>query len=166
MQAVDRPVIAQIRTRLQIAVTALRNLYLRRVWGMKIDRGARISGKAFLDYTNPGGIHIGAYTIVTPGARIFTHDFVKARHLDTRIGSRCFVGANAIILAGVTIGNGCVIGAGAVVTGDVPDNSMVAGNPARIVRSDIETGYWGMMAEGAPGLHAADPTTYRPQASR
>ena len=50
------------------------------------------------------------------------------------IGDDVFIGARAIILKGVTIGRGAVVGAGAVVTHDVPANSIVAGNPARVVK--------------------------------
>ena len=52
-----------------------------------------------------------------------------------RIGDDVFIGKNAIILPGVTIGSRVIVGAGAVVGKDVPDNSVVAGNPARIIRS-------------------------------
>ena len=50
------------------------------------------------------------------------------------IGDGTWVGARAIILPGVTIGRRCVIAAGAVVSRDVPDDTLVAGNPARVVR--------------------------------
>jgi acetyltransferase-like isoleucine patch superfamily enzyme len=50
------------------------------------------------------------------------------------IGAGTWVGARAIVLPGVTIGSRVVVGAGAVVTRDVPDDVMVAGNPARVVR--------------------------------
>lgn len=50
------------------------------------------------------------------------------------IGEFSWVGRNAIILAGVTIGKGCVIGAGSVVTKDIEDFSIVAGNPAKLIR--------------------------------
>jgi maltose O-acetyltransferase len=50
------------------------------------------------------------------------------------IGAGTWVGARAIILPGVTIGSRVVVGAGAVVTKDVPDEVLVAGNPARVVR--------------------------------
>lgn len=53
----------------------------------------------------------------------------------TTIGHDVWLGFNAIVLSGVTIGHGAVIGAGAVVTGDVPAYAVVAGNPARRVRS-------------------------------
>lgn len=51
-----------------------------------------------------------------------------------RIGDGSWIGARAIILPGVTIGRRCLIAAGAVVSRDVPDDTLVAGNPARVVR--------------------------------
>jgi acetyltransferase-like isoleucine patch superfamily enzyme len=51
-----------------------------------------------------------------------------------RIGDGTWIGARAIILPGVTIGRRCLIAAGAVVSRDVPDDTLVAGNPARVVR--------------------------------
>lgn len=50
------------------------------------------------------------------------------------IGHNVWIGGNAIINPGVTIGNNVVIGSGSVVTRDVPDNVLVAGVPARIVK--------------------------------
>ena len=44
------------------------------------------------------------------------------------------IGSNATLLCGITVGSGAVIGAGSVVTKDVPDNTIVAGNPARVIR--------------------------------
>jgi len=77
---------------------------------------------------------------------------VGARHIDTHIGSYCFIGANALILPGIKIGDHCIVAAGSVVNKDVPDRSLVAGNPSKVIRSNLETGYWGMTAKGAPGL--------------
>ena len=51
-----------------------------------------------------------------------------------KIGKRCWICANAVILPGVTIGDDCVIGAGSVVTRDVPPNTFAAGNPCRVIR--------------------------------
>ena len=50
------------------------------------------------------------------------------------IGNDVWIGANAVILPGVTIGKHCVVAAGAVVTKDVPDNSLVAGVPAKLIK--------------------------------
>ncbi|QPK79240.1 sugar O-acetyltransferase [Corynebacterium lizhenjunii] len=52
-----------------------------------------------------------------------------------RIGRNSWLGANVTVLPGVTVGENCVIGAGALVTKDIPDNSLVLGAPARVVRT-------------------------------
>jgi UDP-2-acetamido-3-amino-2,3-dideoxy-glucuronate N-acetyltransferase len=52
----------------------------------------------------------------------------------TRVCKRASIGSNATILCGVTIGEGALVGAGAVVTKDVPQDAVVIGNPARILR--------------------------------
>src|SRR6201991_3995774 len=53
---------------------------------------------------------------------------------DVRVGSNCWVGYGACLLRGVTVGDNAVIGTSAVVTKDVPDNAVVAGAPARVLR--------------------------------
>lgn len=54
------------------------------------------------------------------------------------IGNNVWIGGNAVILPGVTIGNNVVIGAGSVVTKDIPDWSLAAGNPCRVLRKITE----------------------------
>lgn len=54
------------------------------------------------------------------------------------IGDRVWIGARAVILKGVTVGGGAVIAAGSIVTKDVPAGALVAGNPARVIRSDVD----------------------------
>lgn len=51
------------------------------------------------------------------------------------IGDDCWIGGNAVICPGVTIGNRCIIAAGAVVVKDIPDNCMVGGNPAHLIKT-------------------------------
>lgn len=53
------------------------------------------------------------------------------------IGKNCFIGCNSIILKGTVLGDGCVVGAGAVVCGKFEDGSVIAGNPARVIKKVI-----------------------------
>ncbi|MGB8652460.1 MAG: acyltransferase [Mycobacteriales bacterium] len=66
-----------------------------------------------------------------------SHGIEGAPHVQApiRIGDGCWIGARAMILPGVTLGRRVLVAAGSVVTKDVPDDSLVAGNPARVVRS-------------------------------
>ncbi len=57
---------------------------------------------------------------------------------DTTVGNDVWIGQNATILAGVTIGNGAIIGANSVVGSDVPSYSIVAGNPAKLIRKRFD----------------------------
>lgn len=122
-----------------------------RALGMNIHPTVQLSLSAKLDKTFPRGIHIDAYSYVASGAQVLTHDRTRGLYLHTRIGKDCFVGTNAIILPGITIGDNCVIGAGSVVTRDVPPRCIAAGNPARIIRTDIAVGHYGR-------FHDADDT--------
>jgi acetyltransferase-like isoleucine patch superfamily enzyme len=58
----------------------------------------------------------------------------KVREAPVRIGNGSWIGARSVILPGVTIGSRALIAAGAVVTRDVPDDTLVGGNPARVIR--------------------------------
>jgi acetyltransferase-like isoleucine patch superfamily enzyme len=64
------------------------------------------------------------------GAKDWSHVECKS----VNIQSKAWIGFNAIILKGITIGEGAIVGAGSVVTKDVPPYTIVAGNPARIIR--------------------------------
>lgn len=112
---------------------------------MHIHPTALISLKARLDKTNPKGIYIGKKSVITTGVVILTHNYVKGdgTFVDTKIGDNVFIGVNSIIMPGVAIGNNIIIGAGSVVTKDVLDFSIVAGNPARILRKDKNIGEYG-----------------------
>lgn len=57
------------------------------------------------------------------------------------IGSDCWFGGNVIVLPGVNIGNGATVGAGSVVTKDVPPFTVVAGNPARVIKTIEVSGH-------------------------
>lgn len=96
--------------------------------------------------TTGGGVRIGARTLVGYGTKILSGNHVipsdRSRIFDAGhtfapvvIGCDCWIGANVVILPGVTIGDGAVIGAGAVVTKSVPPFSVAVGNPAKIIRT-------------------------------
>ena len=70
------------------------------------------------------------------GRNCFIDDFVIIKN-DVIIEDNVWIGAGATILKGVTIGKGAVVGAGAVVTRDVPQNTIVAGSPATIIKRDV-----------------------------
>ena len=116
----------------------------RTLYGMDIGEGTIISRKADFDKAiNPKGIHIGKYTLITGHVDIIAHDVCRGLKADVRIGDNCFIGNGAILLPGITIGNEVIVGAGAVVTKDVPSNSIVAGNPAKIIRGGVKLGHYG-----------------------
>lgn len=123
-------------------VAAKRFLY-RRLWKMDIDPTAQFSLSAKFDRTFPIGVHVGPHSYIAFDVRVLTHDRTRGLYLHTRIGANCFIGGCSLILPGVEIGDNCVIGAGSVVTRSVPPRSLVAGNPARILRSDIDVGAYG-----------------------
>jgi acetyltransferase-like isoleucine patch superfamily enzyme len=132
---------------LRNALVGLRRLYLTRIWGHDIHPTAQFSLSAQFDRTYPRGVHVGARSYIAFEVRILTHDRTRGLYVHTRIGRNCFVGGRSMILPGVEIGDNCVIGAGSVVTRSVPPRSLVAGNPARILRQDIEVGEYGRFVD-------------------
>ena len=86
----------------------------------------------------PTGVTIESDVFIGPNVA-FTNDKYPRAHgewklLQTRVKRGASIGANSVILPGVTIGEKALVGAGSVVTSDVPDNAVLAGNPARILR--------------------------------
>ncbi|MDE6223390.1 MAG: acyltransferase [Muribaculaceae bacterium] len=68
----------------------------------------------------------------------FARSWINSDNAPIYIGDDCWVGQYSRICKGVKIGNGSVVAANSVVTKDVPDNCIVAGNPARVVKTDID----------------------------
>lgn len=122
---------------------ASRRFWLVRIWGMDIHPTVQMSLSSKFDHTFPIGVHVDAHSFIAFEARILTHDRTRGMYLHTRIGKNCFIGGRSLILPGVEIGDNCVVGAGSVVTKSVPPKCIVAGNPARIIRENIEVGPYG-----------------------
>lgn len=99
-----------------------------------------------IDRERPWMLKIGSYCKITSGTAILTHDYSRSvlrrvygeiigEAKETVIGDNVFIGVNSIILMGCHIGNNVIVGAGSVVSGNIPDNVVVSGNPAKIVRT-------------------------------
>ncbi len=93
--------------------------------------------------TEPYLISIGNHVVVSAGTTFITHDgavwIFREKYPNLTIfgriiiGNNTFIGMNCTILAGTEIGSNCIIGAGSVVRGNIPDNSVVMGNPAKVI---------------------------------
>ena len=114
-----------------------------RLLGVEIGKNVFISHAAKIDTTYPESIFIDDNCYITYGATILAHDHSVYRHTpfsedDGRgrvvLERNVFVGSGSIILRNVRIGENSIISAGAVVTKNVPQNVVVGGNPARIIR--------------------------------
>ncbi len=116
---------------------ALRRFWLVKMWGMDIHPSSTVSLSAKLDKTFPKGIHIGEGAWVTFEARLMTHDRTRGLYLHTRIGKNAFIGGRSLILPGVEIGEGSLVAAGSVVTRSVPPRTIVGGNPAKVIRTNV-----------------------------
>ena len=128
-------------------LVAMRRTWLVSIYGMDIHPTAQLSLKARLDRTFPIGVHIGADSYVALEAMVLTHDRTRGLYLHTKVGQRCFIGARSILLPGVQVGDGSIVAAGAVVTRDVAPGSVVAGNPARVIREGIHAGLYGRLPD-------------------
>jgi acetyltransferase-like isoleucine patch superfamily enzyme len=114
-----------------------------RARGVKIGQRCLILSDGFS--TEPYLIEIGDHVAISSGVSFVTHEgaawLLREEHPSIQafgrivVGADSMIGMNSIILPGTTIGRRCVIGAGAVVKGDVPDGSVCAGNPARLIKT-------------------------------
>jgi len=136
----------KFRNYIRLIFIHFRVLFYNKVYGMDISRTVRISLKARLDKTYPRGIHVGENSYIAAGAIVLSHDFTRNIHTDTYIGSNSFIGMNAIILPGIKIGDSVIIGSGSVVTKNIPNNCIAAGNPARILKENINTKRYGQLS--------------------
>lgn len=103
--------------------------------GKNVWKSFALSGNCYIQGGN--GIIIGDDSIFAPGVKIISanHDLLNlsrwVKAPPVRIGKRCWIGANAVILPSVELGDGVIVGAGAVVTRSFPSGATVVGNPAR-----------------------------------
>lgn len=137
-----------VLVRIRNSLLYFRTWYFRTVYGMNIAPDVRLSFKCRIDKTNPKGLTIGEKTMVTFDAIVLSHDYASRRHAaKTVIGTHCFIGCGSIIMPNITIGNHVIVAAGSVVTRDVPDNCIIAGNPAKVIKTNIDTVDYGMLSQ-------------------
>jgi acetyltransferase-like isoleucine patch superfamily enzyme len=111
--------------------------------GVRIGRRVKVSSHSFICE----GVTIEDEVFIGHGVMFINDKYPRAANADgspqteadwsvtpTVIKRRASIGSNATILCGVTVGEGAIVGAGSVVTHDVPANTIVAGNPAKILR--------------------------------
>lgn len=130
-----------------------RTIIVTRAPDAKIEIGNNVGISGATIYARKG-IYIGDNTCIGGNTKILDNDFhpieIEKRNsllLDKKggdsefiptkeiyIGKNCFIGCNAIILKGSVISDGCVVGAGAVVSGNFEENSVIVGNPGRVIR--------------------------------
>lgn len=112
--------------------------------GLKIGNNSSIGPYSYIGCS--GYIEIGENVMISPRVSIYSenHNFSDTSlpmiqqgvsQSFVKIEDDCWIAANAVILAGVTIGKGSVVAAGSIVTKDVPSYSVVAGNPAKIIKN-------------------------------
>jgi len=100
-----------------------------------------------VNFVDDADVFIGDNTLIGPNCTIATAEHlisprIRSHHLQynrsIHIGNNVWIGAGAIILSGVTIGDNSIVGAGSIVNKDVEPNTIVVGNPARVLRKITE----------------------------
>ena len=115
-------------------------------YGQNITVGKNVFINSGCCFQDQGGIIIGDNVLIGQQVVIATlnHDLMPEKRANmlpapVTIGDGVWIGAHATILSGVTIGSGAVVAAGAVVTKDVPENTVVGGVPAKIIKTIRES---------------------------
>lgn len=92
-------------------------------------------------FMDRGGIMIEDHVFIGPNVNVITENHAENPELRHNVYGKpilikrnAWIGATAVILPGVTIGENAIVAAGSIVTKDVPDNTIVGGNPAKIIR--------------------------------
>ena len=130
----------------RVVYARLRPVAYAKMIGVTIKGKVRIYGSSYKMFsTEPYLVTLNDNVFISIGAQFICHDggvLPFRREFPTLdlaapivVKSNCFIGAGALVMRGVTIGENCIVAAHAVVTKDVPDGSVVGGNPAKVIKS-------------------------------
>ncbi len=117
---------------------------LRANWGRHTHLGRNVYANFNLTLVDDTDIHIGDFVMIGPNVTLATaghpiapeyREKVAQFNIPIHIGRNVWIGANTVVLPGVTIGENSVIGAGSVVTKDIPSDVVAVGNPCRVLRA-------------------------------
>lgn len=115
-----------------------------RAAGLRVGKNFSMGQECILDVSHCWLIEIGDNVTLAPRVHVLAHDASTKRALNyakigrVTIGDNTFIGAGSIILPNTRIGSNCVVGAGSVVAKDLPDGTVAAGNPARVLCATAE----------------------------
>ncbi|MVX37328.1 acyltransferase, partial [Myroides sp. LoEW2-1] len=137
-------------------INRILNWYRKRFWscnkyaqylGVKVGKNSLLSTKYF--GSEPYLIEIGDDVRVTADVKFFCHGAARVFRKENpnfdffgkiKIGDNVYIGNNALLMPGITIGNNVIVAAGSVITKSVPNDSIVGGNPAKVIGSVKELG--------------------------
>lgn len=138
---------AQLKVIKELFGSTKENVYLHPIFNCDYGKNIHVGEEFIANYNvtilDIAPVHIGDYCMIGPNTLIATvghplSPMGRRRRLGQakpiHIGDDVWIGGNCTILPGITIGNNVVVAAGSVVTKDVPDNCVVAGSPAKVIK--------------------------------
>ena len=102
-----------------------------------ISENVSLKGDNVLDKVNPHLIYVGNHCVIGHRSSILTHCPIRGA-VAAKLGDFVWLGFAVIVLPGSKIGNNTIVGGGSVVTKSFPDNVIIAGNPAKVIRELTE----------------------------
>lgn len=115
-------------------VVSPKNLFTESFFSFAVSGGIYVQAKNY--------VFVGKDVLIAPGVKIISsnHEINHQKRNENSvnspiiIGDSCWIGANAVILPGVKLGSNVIVGAGAIVTKSFPSNSVIIGNPAKVLK--------------------------------